>query len=40
MDIKKNGFYLIKKEFFDKINDPYIPTKENCTDPKKLDKLI
>ena len=29
MDIKKNGFYLIKKEFFDKINDPYIPTKEN-----------
>ena len=44
MDIKKNGFYLIKKEFFDKINDPYIPTKENrpvffCIQDKKNSEL-
>ena len=44
MDIKKNGFYLIKKEFFDKINDPYIPTKEKrpvffCIQDKKNSEL-
>ena len=40
MEIKKNGFYLIKKEFFEKIDDPYIPIKEKrpvffCIQDKK-----
>ena len=44
MDIKKNGFYLIKKEFFDKISDPYIPIKEKrpvffCIQDKKNSEL-
>ena len=44
MNIKKNGFYLIKKEFFNKINDPYIPTKEKrpvffCIQDKKNSEL-
>ena len=29
MKIKKNGFYLIKDEFFKKINDPSLPLQKN-----------
>ena len=29
MKIKKNGFYLIKDEFFRKINDPSLPLQKN-----------
>ena len=44
MEIKKNGFYVIKKEFFEKIDDPYIPIKEKrpvffCIQDKKNSEL-
>jgi len=29
MKIKKNGFYLIKDEFFKKMNDSYLPLQKN-----------
>ncbi|MBS9776148.1 MAG: hypothetical protein KGV57_03550 [Fusobacterium sp.] len=46
MEIKKNGFYLVKKEFFEKINDSSLPFQKNgrplfyCIQDKKNKDIL